>query len=288
MKKLLAGFALSLSALAGCEIGLEERVREDRNFRVNGIEYHQKDEVLIQKTKQHNPLRFLVLSDTHKNPDKVEYFCSKYKTDIHGIIMLGDYTQFSPDSKEITNDIEPAAKTGLPVYVLTGNHDIEMFGSFLVTDWNLYNKAMRQLRKYENVIDMTRVRAIDGDNFNFFSYPFVPEWHSGDLESYFQRFNDGDATILLSHYPPKCRGKNGTDYEFGFNLGYSKLNSYPYIISGHYHSAFGACDRDGNLIPENTFSGALWFNPGSVWDGRAGIVTIEGKKVKYELLKIEK
>lgn len=331
---LLKGALVTGLILGGCgknEGGLEDKLNHSNPIvrTINGIDYEINGNRLIQKTEDEDKTaKFGVISDPEGFYKNVEAFSKHFKQQkLDGIIMLGDYAQHfrkkpNPrlsDYDEITMCLENVAKTGLPIYVIPGNHEMRKD----------YERAMEQLsKKYKNVFDLSKIRIVDGDDFDFVSNPFGTDFtyldesfkgspeqirKIGEYAKSLQK-ND-DPEILLTHQPPRCRGKYGIDVVHGGghasdvrgvsrdNDGYGLLdktmrkNKIKFSLSGHIHEAGGkGVTSNGRLVNPNTFSDDLRFNPGSagpwrylngeVYNGMAGIITVENEKVKYETLSL--
>ena len=311
--KWLLAFFLA-SSLVGYGKNATQEIRK-----INNIEYEININKLTQKTEDEDKVAsFGVISDTHGFYENVNVFSETFKKQgLDGIIMLGDYAQHfrkkpHPDLRdydEIVMCLEAAAKTGLPVYVVPGNHDMRKD----------YERAINQLfKKYIHIFDLSKIRIVDGDDFDFVSNPFgtdftyLGESFRGTLEQIRQikeyaklLKNDDDPEVLVSHQQPRCNGKGGIDMTFdGKNVGEETLDKImkeceiKLSASGHIHEAGGrACTSNGELINPNVLSEDLRFNPGaaSPWEypngktynGIAGILTIEGNRAKYEIISLK-
>jgi Icc-related predicted phosphoesterase len=314
---------LSLAAgLAGCtphSIKSQQEINPVNLAMINGIDYKMSNDSITQLTADSDSTaKFGVISDTHGYWWYVDRFSRQFKSEgVDGILMLGDYAQnsrakaipFLSDYWEIYLCIGMAAKTGLPVYVLPGNHDYEAD----------YSKVMQKLQaEYPNVIDMSRIRLVDGNDFDFVSNPYGESWPYVDgafmrpvrdvesLVTYLPRLQpQGDPLILLSHEPPRSNSSSGVDFTFdGQDVGSVVLNSLmdneniDFSLSGHIHEAGGrASTGTGAGVGEGVYSDELRFSPGaaSPWEyldgvkykARAGIVTIDGNRMKYEMINLK-
>ncbi|MBI4441530.1 metallophosphoesterase [Candidatus Woesearchaeota archaeon] len=249
---------------------------------------------------------FGVITDTHGHGENAQYFAQQFtKRGVDGIILTGDIADrmswITGDGKG-ENVIRILAKTGLPIYVLPGNHDPRLY----------YEPAIATLRKqHPNIIDLLSCRKIDGIGFDFVSNPYgigrsyylsgyyASEKTYAELE---QLLTHGDDPLLLiTHQPPKCPGRYGTDYTMeGSNDGDPRLDEIMrqhkvhFSLSGHIHSATNGCDADGNRMREKAPAASLRLNPGAALPhmtrtgkysaGKAAIIILEKKHMQYELL----
>lgn len=301
---------------------------------IKGIDYQINGNKLIQKTEdEDNIARFGVIADPHGFYENVKVFSEYFEQQgVDGIILLGDYAQHfreKPNPKlsdydEIIWCLENAAKTGLPIYIIPGNHEMKKD----------YKKAMKQLSKtYKNIFDLSEIRIVDGDDFDFVSNPFgtdftypnesfrgTPEQIRKIIEYVKQLQKDDDPEILISHQPPRCKSNYGIDVVYGGNHasdegqtsnndgydndGYATLDKImrekgiKFSLSGHIHEAGGrGVTSEGALVLQDSFSSDLRFNPGSAapceyldgkfCKGMAGILTVEGDKAEYRIITLK-
>ncbi len=60
-------------------------------------------------------------------------------------------------------------------------------------------------------------------------------------------------------------------------------------VTGHFHeSSHRANNRSGNHVPENTYVTELFWNSGHLDRGDTGILTVDGEKVKYQNVTLER
>src|SRR5207244_6981531 len=117
-----------------------------------------------------------------------------------------------------------------------------------------------------------------------------------------------DPVVMLVHGPPKQSGKQALDYVPGAgNVGDQKLTDLikqlkvPFGTFGHILEAGGhGTDLAGKPLPPKKLHPALYVNQGSanplIWKmndgttayGLAAILTVDGKKASYEVLKAPK
>ncbi len=247
--------------------------------------------------------RIGLLSDIHGDKESVSYFLQRFKErKVDAIIVTGDIVNrsqwvFANTGEEI---IRQFGQSGLPTYILPGNHDQRWY----------YEKAMgRQTKKYQNLHDLLQERRVDTEGIDFISNPSgngKSYWFSGyyttdygELEQLLASFPHDDTLVLLTHQPPLCNGEYGIDYTLEKkNDGNAELDrimrkyKIQFSFSGHIHSASGGCGEEEKFIPERVYSSTLRLNPGAVIKHRtkngekssAAIVTLEGKKMMYELV----
>src|SRR4030042_290625 len=281
--KLLLVSLIFFLGLAGCvsDISVETKLTEqklDETRIINGIEFEIQGDRLTEISSVADNFKFGVMADPHGYSENVGYFSAIFKEKgVKAIIILGDLAQHYrtkphglPDQEEIETCIEAAAKTGLPIFVIPGNHDFTYF----------YNKALKNISiKYSNVFDLSRIRTLDLKGVNFVSNPYGPYGPYGydagtflksetqikkQVLSYFTSFQDNEIVFVLSHIPPRCQGKHGIDCNLSrSNEGTKSLSEFPGLY-GHIHEARGGCDSDGNRIVEHTNSKSLRLNPGAV------------------------
>lgn len=317
MRKKLLSLGLVGALYAALFSTQTESSRSPETRLVNGNRYELSNDSIKQLDEDlDKTARFGIIADPHGCHENVKTFAEHFKEEkLDGIIMLGDYASFRIEKnlrftpyEGITKCLEEAAKTGLPVYVIPGNHELEYF----------YKKAINELsQKYKNVFDMTVYKTVDGDDFDliantlgydyFYTNDFVKpsESDKDSFKAYAKQLqNDDDPEILVTHRPPKCEGVNGVDYRSDCkNVGDVTLDklmrelSIRFSLSAHVHGAGGkAINENSEIVPENLYSPVLRYNPGAACptkyrDGkesraRAGILTIENKNAKYQDLNL--
>jgi Icc-related predicted phosphoesterase len=283
---------------------------------VHGSQYELYEDKLVQITHDADTTAKLgVISDPHGCYEHVKIFADYFsKQAVDAIVLLGDLAQHSrkkphpelSDSDEIVKCITEAAKTGLPVYVIPGNHELKQD----------YYAALAQFANTANVFDLSKIRAVDGDDYDLVSNPYGTDFgysSDGFLGTQLQKISgyikllqkDSDPEILVTHQPPKSIGKSGIDVVYGgSNVGDAALdkimkeNNIKFSLSGHIHEAGGrAVNSLGVPIPQEVFSEDLRLNPGagSPWGylngknyaGMAGILTIDKNKAKYRIIALE-
>jgi len=315
--------ALILSGF-GCnknnrDLGQEPQLPIERT--INGFNYKFEDGRVTEiDSDDDKEATYGVISDIHGEIEKAKYFAEQFlERGVDGIIIPGDISLNEPlrygredsrdDKDEIIGVLEVIAETGLPIFVIPGNHE-------RVQD---YRSALEELsEKYSNIIDMTKYRVFDGDDIDFISLPgyqtrsipgrvFIPDdgyWASKDFI-----FETGklakeldDPIILITHGAGKTNARSGpsTLYD-GTDVGdlntteMQKNSNIPFAIVGHIHEAGGtAAAFDGSSVKPNELSEQFTVNfgtlenwkylDGKTYDGMAGIFTLKGNQAKYEIL----
>jgi Icc-related predicted phosphoesterase len=237
----------------------------------------------------------------------VDDYLAKFKAaDVDAILVGGD-TAFAED--DIQTVLTHIATAGYPVLVVIGNSEPR----------SGFNRAVRATwADNHNVINADLVRTYDGDGFHVVSLPgyydkrfagnVAPCLYSGDdLRTLGHLLTNAPApTVLLTHGPPRQSGKSGLDYapqagnvgdeEMADVLARAKLS---FGIFGHILEAGGrATDATGkHEIKQGAWSDTLFLNPGSAnsapWPmnsgaasyGMAALLTLEGNKAKYEIIR---
>jgi len=267
-----------------------------------------------------NQASYGVISDAHGEVGKAKFFAEEFKKrGADGIILTGDlpsneelrYRQRDSknDKTEIKEVLEAVAQTGLPVFVIPGNHEQKPD----------YHAALAEvIAKYENVIDMTKFRVFDGDDVDFVSLPgyqtfripgrqFIPEngyWAKPEFiqaSSVSQR-GLNDAVVLITHGCGKTNGTpgpatiyNGGDVGDEATMEMMKQNNIPFAVCGHIHEAGGlAATYDGKAVKPGEWSKQFSANfggleqwkhiDGTVYNGMAGILTVKRDSAKFEML----
>jgi Icc-related predicted phosphoesterase len=203
-------------------------------------------------------------------------------------------------------------QTARPIVSIAGN--TERAGA--------HNYAIAKVRKTGaiNLINMGLVRRYDGPGFDVVSlsgYHDKTYLHlSGGCIYTDQALTDAesairaadDPVVMLVHGPPRQSGKQSLDFVPGAgNVGDVKLTDLikkmkvPFGVFGHILEAGGhATDLAGKPLPQKKPAAALFVNQGSAnplpWKmndgstsyGLAAVMTIDGKKASYEVLKAPK
>lgn len=240
--------------------------------------------------------------ETRQNLD--DYLAKFAAADVDGIVVGGD-TAF--DESELTSLLGRLGAAGVPVYAIIGNQ--ESRGS--------WNRALRDVhRTHPNVLNLDLVRVVDAEAFDLVTLPGYYDkryTHQTGACVYTPADAKGLAAlaasvegpvILVSHGPPKQAGKKALDFVPGAgNVGDEAMTAalaaakIPFGIFGHVLETGGrATDLSGKKeLRPGTFAGSLYLNPGSAnslpWRmntgpesyGMAAVLTIQGKKARYEI-----
>jgi Icc-related predicted phosphoesterase len=255
-RKLLIGTLVAALAAgayyfcSGINNSAQYRPAKPRVETINDRQYEVYPDKVIQLSEDlDKTAKFGVIADAHSCPNNVEKFVNEFKRQgLDGIVMLGDYAtirlalptfRFDPYSS-IVKCLDSAAKTGLPVYVIPGNHDLSIF----------YRRAIHSLHsKHNNVFDMRLIKYVDGDDFDMIVNPKINHnYHS--LKNLLSRYSsdvsqlrkDDDPEILISHIPPSYKENTFAKYlTDGVNVGSKTLdeimrsNQILFSLSGHIH-----------------------------------------------------
>ncbi|GAB4305354.1 MAG: hypothetical protein Kow0090_20940 [Myxococcota bacterium] len=269
---------------------------------------------LVEKGGRANQaIRIGVVSTSKDTTEETKHnlrgFTDWFKSEnVSAIVMGGDISDKASGVKEM---LEILAMSGLPVYAVMGNNDIR--GEF--------NSGVKSLReKYPNVFNMNLVRMVDAVGYDIISLPgyYDPQYTASrntcvytdsDISAMARLVKESnDPIILLSHGPPKDKGKEGIDFATaGANVGDERITKFiseqkiPFGVFGHIIEAGGkATLLEGKKpIAEGAWSERFYLNPGSssavYWglnDGRtsvgmAAILEIQGKKGRYFIKNID-
>lgn len=322
----LAG-ALALGVV-GCKDkgeNLESKVNQTAPIvrTINGEQYRFEGNKVSQlSSDEDNQAIYGVISDAHGEIEKTKAFARKFKEmKVDGIILPGDlpgnemlrYGQrdSNPDKTEIKQILEAVAETGLPVFVIPGNHERK----------SDYESALAEVTaKYNNVIDMTKFRVFDGDDADFVSLPgyqtfkipgrqFIPDdgyWAKSDFIRATGKLREGldDAVILITH----GAGKTSVDGKVGPATIYSgqdvgdanttemmRESNIPFAVVGHIHEAGGiAANYDGKQIKQGEWAKQFTANfgglerwkhlNGETYNGMAGVLSVKGNEAKFDMM----
>jgi len=277
---------------------------------------------LTSCTSNNNSIKYGVLSDIHGDINNLNYFLKKFqKENLDGILILGDsvlneHLYGLKDTKDDSVEMKEMLDSVLqafpetPIYIVPGNHETNESYTDVINQ-------VKQNNKNSNLIDMNSKRYIDGDVFDILSLPgyyigspYMEDegyFISGEMMQNVSKFvTMADSPVLfISHGPPKGVDKNSVDYvdlgprnfqqavsyaNNGQNVGSEEMlneikeSGIKFGLFGHIHEAYGATDISGNRIEEGKFVDELLFNPGSVKDGRAGLVEIKNGKIKFDIV----
>jgi Icc-related predicted phosphoesterase len=335
MIKRLLSLAL-IGSLIGAGLGcdneepLESKLQQNPVVRtINGNDYRvEGNRVTEISSDEDDSASYGVISDIHGETKKARSFAEEFKRrGVVGIIISGDIPlneglrygrrDSREDETEIKEVLSAVAETGLPVFVIPGNHERK----------HDYESALAKVTaEYENVIDMTRFRVFDGDDADFVSLPgyqvfksgnmqFIPEdgyWVKPDTIRETGKLREGldDAVVLITHGAGKTTGdydrtKNprvgpATTYS-GQDVGdvltreMQIKNDIQFGVVGHIHEAGGnAATFDGQMVEPGEWAKQFTANFGTLercrylngktYDGMAGIFTVRGDEAMYDIL----
>ncbi len=292
---------------------------------INKQQYQFSNLTVTQLTRDEDQrVRYSVISDIHGEVERIAPFIEELKKrDIEAILVPGDlvkneelrYGRVDPqnDEQELEAVLKELGKSDLPVFVIPGNHETQK-------DWSRTVTTVR--KEYPNIINMNQYRRFDGDDADIVSLSgyqvkespgrkFIPGggfWASPAMIDGLSALRAGldDTVILLTHGPP-ATGVNpgpgtlssGEDVSDKYTAETMIKNNLSFAAVGHIHEAGGyAATLEGKVVREGEWSdrfvanfGTLetWKNNnGKMYNGMAGILTIEGKEGKFEMIFLEK
>ena len=290
---------------------------------INGEQYRFEGNKVSQlSSDEDNQAMYGIISDAHGEVEKARAFAQKFKEmNVDGIILPGDlpsnetlrYDQrdSNPDKTEIKQVLEAVAETGLPIFVIPGNHERRPD----------YESALAEVTaKYENVIDMTQFRVFDGDDADFVSLPgyqtfkipgrqFIPDngyWAKPDFIKATGKLRQGldDAVVLIAHGAGKTSGNgkvgpatiySGQDVGDANTTEMMRENNIPFSVVGHIHEAGGiATTYDGKPVKQGEWAKQFTANfgglerwkhlNGETYNGMAGVLSVKGDEAKFEMM----
>ncbi len=269
-----------------------------------------------------NSIKYGILSDIHGDVDSLNHFLNRFQEEkVDAILILGDSVfnehlygldDKKDDALEMNEVLDSVLKKfpNLPIYIIPGNHETKR-------SYDEVLEGYKQNPIYANLIDMNSQRFVDGDVVDIISLPgyylkasYMEEdgyFISDEMMQNVSKFvaMADSPVLLISHGPPKGINKDSIDYadlgqrnfqqavsyaNYGENVGSEKMlevmksNNIKFGLFGHIHEAYGATDILGNVVQQGVFSKELLFNPGSVEDGRAGIVEIIDGKIAFDII----
>jgi Icc-related predicted phosphoesterase len=225
------------------------------------------------------------------------------KEKVEWVISNGDLALEELDLEDV---VDMLGESGLPTLVVLGNS--ESRGS-----WARTYKTKE--KRFPNLINGTWVRQIVADDVEFWTLSgyhdrrFVKQgagclYDQEDVDLMTKELKPAgaDPVLLVSHGPPRAKGKGAIDRMFeGKNVGDPMLTSLiekqkiRFGIFGHILEAGGTAvgRRMANPIAPNTWSSSFYLNAGSIsgdpWSmndgststGMAAIVTLDGKRGRF-------
>ncbi len=229
------------------------------------------------------------------------------KADVEAVIIGGDTASEPAEIDRILGFM--AAATKRPLVVIAGN--MERAAAL--------NHSILTLRKagHTHLLNFDTIRRFDGDGVDvvslagYFDRAYLHLaggciYKDKDLDALERAAAAADdSVVLLSHGPPRQRGQQAIDYVPGAdNVGDAQLTQVitrakiPFGVFGHILEAGGyATDLGGKHVPANKMLASLYVNQGSanplLWRmndgstayGLAAILTVDGKKASYEVLR---
>ncbi len=320
-KKILVGLVSSLFLLG--MTGCKERTESNADYilTINHQQYQFSNQTVRQLTHDEDQqARYGVISDIHGEVERIAPFIKELKKrNIEALLVPGDLVKNEElrygrvdqqnDEQELEAVLKELGKSDLPVFVIPGNHETQ-------DEWKT---AMENIHSaYPNIIDMNKYRGVDGDDADIVSLPgyqireipgrkFIPDdgfWASPAMIDKLatQRQGLDDVVVLLTHGPP-ATGVNpgpgtvssGEDVGDKYTATAMKQDNISFAVVGHIHEAGGyAATLDGKIVHEGEWStgfvanfGTLetWKNNnGKTYNGMAGVLTIDGKRAKYEMV----
>lgn len=184
-------------------------------------------------------MKFLHLSDLHFNQYWFDWI-TKQQNPYDIFCISGDFLDTSLSiglSEQISWVSEWMKAFEKPLFVCSGNHDVEAIGN---ENW---------LTKIPHVYADNTIKTIDGIRIGCMPY----------LGTDILEFADCD--ILLNHVPPAKtktsttnKNKDLGDMEL-YRLLHNKLLSPQYLLCGHIHDSISKTDKINNTIISNPNSG---------------------------------
>lgn len=247
--------------------------------------------------------------DTADNLANIDKFVTFFKQEHAEFIVIDGDTGI--EKAQIANNLKRVAQSGLLTGIIIGNRECA----------SEFNDAVDEVSaKFQNVVNLNRVRHIVGDDAEFVTLPgyYNPAYlHcSKDPCQYFEEDVQALAPIvdkaqkaltLISHGPPRQKAPTGIDrIGEGTNEGDPMLAKFmnehkvPFGLFANIHEAGGhAVDLDGDsLVKENILAESFYLNPGPAdsvrWAmndstesvGMAAVVTFKGKQASYKLIRL--
>ncbi|MBI5389906.1 metallophosphoesterase [Candidatus Woesearchaeota archaeon] len=266
---------------------------------------------------------FGAISDCHGEAARARWFAEELKRQgAEYILNAGDNAlnerlrygraDVNDDRKEIKDCLAAMASTGLPVFVIPGNHETQ----------TTYQGALQDLaaQGIKNIIDMTIYQRFDGDDLDIVALPgyhtksipgrkFIPDdgyWAQPEnIKAAGALAQDlDDAVVLLSHGAPKTGSygpgtiSNGQDVGDEVTRKVMIQYNISFAVVGHIHEAGGlAANLRGEKVAPETWASSFVVNAGALenWEllngkqskGMALLVTISDKQARYKVITSE-
>lgn len=160
------------------------------------------------------------------------FFESIKDKDIKAIIHLGDlydrrkYIQYPTAYACRTSFLEPAQALGVPVHIISGNHDVYH------TNTNFVNSLTEMVGdRYSNIKYYLKPQEIEIAGTHILLLPWIDESNS---EQSYAALSRSKATLVMAHL--ELNGfemHKGTVMDHGMDI--PDLGRYSYVYSGHYH-----------------------------------------------------
>ena len=243
--------------------------------------------------------------------DAVAAFLTAFeKADVDVVIIGGDTAEDPAVLEQVIDWLAETSKR--PLVAIAGN--TERAASL--------NYAILKARKAgaTHLVNMDLVRRYDGEGFDLVSvagYHDRRYLHATGACIYTEQHLEAaasaaasadDPVVLLAHGPPRMKGQKAIDYVPGAdNVGDPRLtdlvrtSKIAFGVFGHILEAGGsASDLAGHPLPQKKLQPQLYvcqgsanplpwkLNDGSTSYGLAAIMTIDGKKASYEVLRAPK
>ncbi len=285
-------------------------VKEHRGFRYE----HTGATVKVRRLerKKGAPARLGLLAGIKDAEPETKALLEKFladfeKADVDVVVVGGDSAEEPAVLEQVFTFLAQATRR--PIVAIAGNTERAA----------ALNYAIMKVRKTgaEHLLNMDLVRRYDGEGFDLVSvagYHDKAYLHATGACIYSEKHLEGaeaaaraadDPVVLLSHGPPRMKGQAAIDFVPGAdNVGDPRLTQLitgakiPFGIFGHILEAGGrASDLSGKPLPPKKPAPALYvcqgsanplpwkLNDGTTSYGLAAIMTIDGKKASYEVLR---
>lgn len=223
-------------------------------------------------------MKILILADIHGDMEMLKKILGKVENEAFDLVICpGDFTDMFNKPKELDQldlaemIIQKLLALRKPILCVPGNHDpYEILDLFEEYDVNLHKKHKK-------------INGIEFIGFGGAATPFntIFEPTEGEIKEGLAKIGTNlKVFVLVVHNPPKNTKLDKV--ESGEHVGSKAVKDFitkaqPLLaISAHIHESEGT-----EKIGDTTL-----FYPGSVYEGKYGIATIEGKTVKCEMKKV--